>query len=594
MKKTKRELLVLAAATTVALSMGVTVQAKGDEKVLNFGCQMYTDGCVNSANDENGGWNAMRYGIAEALFKFDDNMEVIPWLAESYEVNDDHTEWTIKLKDGIKFSDGCDLTPTKVKEYFDHMKEVGPSGSAKPEKYLEFEAEVTVDDDANTINIKTSKPYANLVGQLCHPTMGITDVEHIENYDNGIIGTGPYKIEEFNGVGVGYTLAANEYYREDVPYDKVNLLFMGDNSAKTMALQSGQVDLVENITNVADIQDFQDSDDFTVDIASGVRCGFAWMNFDGVLGNKTLRQAILMAIDNDTICNSRTIGGLYTPGFSVLPSTLNYDYDKLENPYTYDPEKAKQILDDAGIVHFGYDETAVMDVKGIKVGLVGIYELYDHLEREQQLKDNIAKVKADGAQLIVAIFHWGNETETVPDSNQTTLGRIAIDEGADLVCGHHPHVLQGIETYKGRNIVYSLGNFCFGGNSSPSDMDTMIYQQTFTIDADGVKKDNVTNIIPCSISSAAYDGYNNYQPTPAEGDEATRILGKINERSSWISTAEGSTFTAKYNNNNDSQSSSADTAASDSDIVDMNSSASDDTDAETYDESYDTDNSDAE
>ena len=99
----------------------------------------------------------------------------------------------------------------------------------------------------------------------------------------------------------------------------------------------------------------------------------------------------------------------------------------------------------------------------------------------------------------------------------------------------------------------------------------------------------MTNIIPCSISSAAYDGYNNYQPTPAEGYEATRILGKINERSSWISTAEGSTFTAKYNNNNDSQSSS-----SDSDIVDMNSSASDDTDAETYDESYDTDNSDAE
>ena len=191
-------------------------------------------------------------------------------------------------------------------------------------------------------------------------------------------------------------------------------------------------------------------------------------------------------------------------------------------------------LDDAGIVHFGYDETAVMDVKGIKVGLVGIYELYDHLEREQQLKDNIAKVKADGAQLIVVIFHWGNETETVPDSNQTTLGRIAIDEGADLVCGHHPHVLQGIETYKGKNIVYSLGNFCFGGNSSPSDMDTMIFQQTFTITNDGVQDDNVTNIIPCSISSAS--DYNYYQPTPAEGDEKTRIMEKIQERSSWIDT----------------------------------------------------------
>ena len=309
-------------------------------------------------------------------------------------------------------------------------------------------------------------------------------------------------------------------------------------------------------------------------------------NFEGTLTDSDEREDKTFAFKAPASYASILTGG----SVEAVNTANNHSHDYGEQSF----DDTLAALDDAGIVHFGYDETAVMDVKGIKVGLVGIYELYDHLEREQQLKDNIAKVKADGAQLIVAIFHWGNETETVPDSNQTTLGRIAIDEGADLVCGHHPHVLQGIETYKGRNIVYSLGNFCFGGNSSPSDMDTMIYQQTFTIDADGVKKDNVTNIIPCSISSAAYDGYNNYQPTPAEGDEATRILGKINERSSWISTAEGSTFTAKYNSNNDSKISSADTATSDSDIVDMNSSASDDTDAETYDESYDTDNSDAE
>lgn len=309
-------------------------------------------------------------------------------------------------------------------------------------------------------------------------------------------------------------------------------------------------------------------------------------NFEGTLTDSDEREDKTFAFKAPASYASILTGG----SVEAVNTANNHSHDYGDQSF----DDTLAALDDAGIVHFGYDETAVMDVKGIKVGLVGIYELYDHLEREQQLKDNIAKVKADRAQLIVVIFHWGNETETVPDSNQTTLGRIAIDEGADLVCGHHPHVLQGIETYKDRNIVYSLGNFCFGGNSSPSDMDTMIYQQTFTIDADGVKKDNVTNIIPCSISSAAYDGYNNYQPTPAEGDEATRILGKINERSSWISTAEGSTFTAKYNSNNDSQSSSADTAASDSDIVDMNSSASDDTDTETYDESYDTDNSDAE
>ena len=245
-------------------------------------------------------------------------------------------------------------------------------------------------------------------------------------------------------------------------------------------------------------------------------------NFEGTLTDSDEREDKTFAFKAPASYASILTGG----SVEAVNTANNHSHDYGDQSF----DDTLAALDDAGIVHFGYDETAVMDVKGIKVGLVGIYELYDHLEREQQLKDNIAKVKADGAQLIVVIFHWGNETETVPDSNQTTLGRIAIDEGADLVCGHHPHVLQGIETYKGRNIVYSLGNFCFGGNSSPSDMDTMIYQQTFTIDADGVKKDNVTNIIPCSISSAAYDGYNNYQPTPAEGDEATRILGKINER----------------------------------------------------------------
>lgn len=225
--------------------------------------------------------------------------------------------------------------------------------------------------------------------------------------------------------------------------------------------------------------------------------------------------------------------GILTSGdIEAVNMANNHSHDYGEQSYT----DTLTALDSEGIVHFGYEETAVMDVKGIKVGLVGIYELNDHLERTQQVKDNIAKVKEEGAQLIIVIFHWGNEKEEVPDSNQTTLGRLAIDEGADLVCGHHPHVLQGIETYKGKNIVYSLGNFCFGGNSYPSDMDSMIFQQTFTIDENGVAQDNVTNIIPCSISSDY--GYNNYQPTPAEGDEKDRIMQKIQERSSWITPAE--------------------------------------------------------
>ena len=259
------------------------------------------------------------------------------------------------------------------------------------------------------------------------------------------------------------------------------------------------------------------------------------VNFEGTLTEETSRADKTFAFKAPA-----EYAQILTSGSVEAVNTANnHSHDYGEQSYT----DTLTALDNAGITHFGYDDTAVMDIKGIKVGLVGIYELKDHLGREQQLKDNIAKVKADGAELIVVIFHWGNETETVPDTNQMTLGRLAIDEGADLVCGHHPHVLQGIETYKGKNIVYSLGNFCFGGNSSPSDMDTMIFQQTFTVTSEGVQADNVTNIIPCSISSA--DGYNNYQPTPASGDEASRIKSKIEECSAAIPAADSSSATSE-------------------------------------------------
>lgn len=287
-------------------------------------------------------------------------------------------------------------------------------------------------------------------------------------------------------------------------------------------------------------------------------------NFEGTLTESDAREDKTFAFKGPASFTSILTDG----SVEAVNTANNHSHDYGDQSY----EDTMTALDAAGIVHFGYDKTAVMDVKGIKVGMVGIYELKDHLEREQQLKDNIAKVKADGAQLIVVIFHWGNETETVPDSNQTTLGRLAIDEGADLVCGHHPHVLQGIETYKGKNIIYSLGNFCFGGNSSPSDMDTMIYQQTFTITSEGVQADNVTNVIPCSISSAAYEGYNNYQPTPAEGDEQPESWRRSMKEVRIFRLQRATTFTAVYNNaTGSSDSSSADTAD-----IDTGSETSDD------------------
>src|SRR5699024_7125159 len=124
--------------------------------------------------------------------------------------------------------------------------------------------------------------------------MAIIDVEHTTDYDHGVIGTGPYVATNFREE-VGYTMVANEHYwNGDVPFDTVELLYMGDASAKAMALESGQLDLAENVTNINDLNRLRNDPNFTVTIASGVRTGLAHMNMSEgrLLSNKTLREAV--------------------------------------------------------------------------------------------------------------------------------------------------------------------------------------------------------------------------------------------------------------------------------------------------------------
>lgn len=242
-------------------------------------------------------------------------------------------------------------------------------------------------------------------------------------------------------------------------------------------------------------------------------------NMEGTLTTSNDRQQKTFAFKgNPSYTEILTQGGVEATNLAN-----NHSHDYGDQSY----EDTIQYLEAAGITTFGYDRTAVMDVKGIKVGLIGIYELKDGLGRQQQVIDTIQEVKDQGAQVIIVSFHWGTEKSNIPDDIQKTLAHLAIDQGADLVVGHHPHVLQGIEKYQGKNIVYSLGNFCFGGNKNPSDKDTMIFQQTFTVENGELVEDDVTNIIPCSLSSES--GYNNYQPMVLEGSEKERVLQKIEE-----------------------------------------------------------------
>ena len=159
-------------------------------------------------------------------------------------------------------------------------------------------------------------------------------------------------------------------------------------------------------------------------------------------------------------------------------------------------------------------------------GMIAVNGLDGVSSSERFINSGIKKLKKKKADLIVVSMHAGIEKTSVINDVQKTIAHYAIKKGANLVLGHHPHTLQGIEKYKGAYIVYSLANFCFGGNTNPADKDTMIFQQTFTFKNKKLKKTKDIKIIPCKVSSS--NNINNYQPTPAKGAAKKRIISKMN------------------------------------------------------------------
>lgn len=247
------------------------------DKVLTFGIQEYSIG-IDPAQEVNTAWNCSRYGVGECLFRFDNAMNVVNWLCDEYTVNDAHTEWVFHIRDGVKFSDGCALTPSAVKASFERLFKDGEKGSSKPKTYLNPESVMTADDAAGTLTIVTPAPVVDLTKNLCYPVMIVLDTEHTTDYVSAAIGTGPYVATNFRE-HVGFTMVRNEnYWKSEVPYASIELLYMGDASAKAMALQAGQIDLAENITNIADLNTLRNDPAYTVTIASGVRTGITHMN----------------------------------------------------------------------------------------------------------------------------------------------------------------------------------------------------------------------------------------------------------------------------------------------------------------------------
>jgi poly-gamma-glutamate synthesis protein (capsule biosynthesis protein) len=183
-----------------------------------------------------------------------------------------------------------------------------------------------------------------------------------------------------------------------------------------------------------------------------------------------------------------------------------------------------KVLKDAGVARFGWGKDEILTVKGVKVGLCGFGVWYISVKGMQKEIQDLKKQ----CDVVIASIHGGEEGEGLALKVQRSYGRAAVQAGASLVLGHHPHVIGGIEKYQGATIVYSLGNFCFGGNLNPDDKDTFIFQQTFEISPDGPVAAGEL-VIPCSISGSK--SKNDYQPAPLTGQDAQRVLNRIEKLS---------------------------------------------------------------
>ena len=217
-----------------------------------------------------------------------------------------------------------------------------------------------------------------------------------------------------------------------------------------------------------------------------------------------------------------------SPAYTAILTGSSVEAVTTANNHFYDygeigMRSTRNALDAAGIAHAWRGSFLHTTDSGLTIGVYCDDFSFDR----QEMADAFAKLREQGAEVIVCAFHWGEERVYTPDANQVGWGHAAIDLGADIVYGHHPHVLQPIEAYKQGVIFYSLGNFSFGGNTWITDRDTAILQQQVIRQPDGTVSLGDTIAIPCCVSSAA--DINNYQPIPLEEGSAAyeRVMEKL-------------------------------------------------------------------
>jgi len=222
------------------------------------------------------------------------------------------------------------------------------------------------------------------------------------------------------------------------------------------------------------------------------------------------------------------------PEYVQVLTTGDIEAVSLENNHIMDHgdagyEDTCRTLENAGIVFSGHLGSGMYTTEtGVKIGMLS-YQTFNgkYPAIYEAMPGDIAALRAQGAQIVIVSYHWGEEKDYVPNERQVPLGRATIDAGADLVLGHHSHRMNPIEEYNGKYICYSLGNFSFAGNMKPDDMDTFIFQQRFIVRPDGTAENGGFRIIPCSISSQ--EKVNDFKPTVSDSASSARIVERLLE-----------------------------------------------------------------
>ena len=187
----------------------------------------------------------------------------------------------------------------------------------------------------------------------------------------------------------------------------------------------------------------------------------------------------------------------------MVNTVNNHCMDFMDGGYT----DSLAVLDGAGIKHFGtinpglanpHDDLSVVDVNGVKFGFVGWS--YPQEYDLKNISNRILLLRNQGAEVVVVSLHWGRETFMTPEAWQYTFARNVIDAGADIVWGHHPHVIQPIAVYRGKLIMFSTGNFTFGTMSDVNPA-TGIFQVTFEKSAAGPEMKEL-KVIPCTTQKS--------------------------------------------------------------------------------------------